>query len=46
MSVLNLIEQVLHVNDPSGARREIQEQPLGARLRPNRLPLARELIEV
>jgi hypothetical protein len=42
----DLIEQVLYVNDPSGMRCEIYEQPHSARLQPNRLPLARELIEV
>ena len=42
----NLIEEVLYIDDASGARCEIQEQPHGARLHPDRLPLARELIEL
>jgi hypothetical protein len=42
----NLIEQVLYINDAAGVRCEIQEEAHGARLHPDRLPLARELIEL
>jgi hypothetical protein len=42
----DLIEQLLHINHPSGVRRKMKEQSHGARLQPDRLPLARELIEI
>ena len=44
--IRDLIQQVLYVNDSSGVRCEVYEQPHSARLQPNCLPLARELIQV